>query len=294
MSQAKADQAKQAVKMRMQFMAQESEYAKNRLEQALQEEEDFKEKIKQAENDNAQMRKDLKEKELEFDKVSEELTKSEEKMVEREKTAEQAELDVGTLTRRINLTENELEIMNDRLKDILEELSIKSKAADESERGRKEFEMEGIDIDDKMNRLLKDLEEAGKIAEEADKKYDEESRRYAIMEMCLEQVEDKADDCETKLAALEEELNIVAVNMKNLEISEQEALTREESYIEQIRQCEQHLKETEERADAAEYNGSSLQREVYRLETELEEQKELIQNIKDQLDETYTDLQEYE
>lgn len=41
------------------------------------------------------------------------------------------------------------------------------------------------------------MEEAAAISTEADKKYDEEARRYAIMEMTLEAVEDKADDFET-------------------------------------------------------------------------------------------------
>lgn len=47
----------------------------------------------------------------------------------------------------------------------------------------------------------------------------------------------------SKLAELEEELNVVATNMKMLEISEQEALTREESYVEQIKQTEINLTE---------------------------------------------------
>ena len=42
-------------------------------------------------------------------------------------------------------------------------------------RGRKEFEMEGVEIDEKINSLTKQLEEAQKIAEEADKRYDEVS-----------------------------------------------------------------------------------------------------------------------
>lgn len=64
-------------------------------------------------------------------------------------------------------------------------------------RGRREFELSGVENDEKINTLEKALEEASAIASEADKKYDEESRRYAIMEMTLEAVEDKADDCET-------------------------------------------------------------------------------------------------
>ena len=47
----------------------------------------------------------------------------------------------------------------------------------------------------------------------------------------------------SKLAELEEELKTVGNNMKMLEISEQEALSREESYDEQIRDISARLKE---------------------------------------------------
>lgn len=63
------------------------------------------------------------------------------------------------------------------------------------------------------------------------------------MEVDLERTEDKADAAETKLAELEEELKVVGNNMKMLEISEQEALSREESYDEQIRDISSRLKE---------------------------------------------------
>lgn len=62
------------------------------------------------------------------------------------------------------------------------------------------------------------------------------------MEVDLERTEDKADAAETKLAELEEELKVVGNNMKMLEISEQEALSREESYDEQIREMSSRLK----------------------------------------------------
>jgi len=45
------------------------------------------------------------------------------------------------------------------------------------------------------------------------------------------------------LAELEEELKVVGNNMKMLEISEQEALSREESYDEQIRAMSATLKD---------------------------------------------------
>ncbi len=48
---------------------------------------------------------------------------------------------------------------------------------------------------------------------------------------------------DSKLAELEEELKVVGNNMKMLEISEQEALSREESYDEQIRAMSGTLKD---------------------------------------------------
>ena len=47
----------------------------------------------------------------------------------------------------------------------------------------------------------------------------------------------------SKILELEEELKVVGNNMKVLEISEQEAIQREESYAEQIKECTTRLKE---------------------------------------------------
>ena len=63
------------------------------------------------------------------------------------------------------------------------------------------------------------------------------------MEIELETTEDRADAAETRLANLEEELLTVGNNMKMLEISEQDALSREEKYDEQIRDISSRLKE---------------------------------------------------
>lgn len=102
--------------------------------------------------------------------------------------------------------------------------------------------MQGIDDDEKIGNLEKQFDEAQGIASEADKRYDESSRRFAIMEIELETTEDRADAAETKLAELEEELRTVGNNMKMLEISEQDALSREETYDEQIRDLSARLK----------------------------------------------------
>ena len=70
----------------------------------------------------------------------------------------------------------------------------------------------------------------------------------------------------SKILELEEELKVVGNNMKALEISEQEAIHREESYAEQIKECTTRLKEAEVRADMGERTLTKLQKEVDRLE----------------------------
>lgn len=146
----------------------------------------------------------------------------------------------------------------------------------------------------KISNLEKQFIEAQQIADEADKRYDESARRFAIMEVDLERTEDRADAAETKLAELEEELKVVGNNMKMLEISEQEALSREESYDEQIREMSTRLKEAEERADLGDRTMTKLQKEVDRLTEECNDQKEKYKNISEELEQTLNDLQGYE
>lgn len=98
---------------------------------------------------------------------------------------------------------------------------------------------------------------------------------------------------ESKLLELEEELKIVGNNMKSLEISEQEASQREDSYEETIRDLTQRLKDAENRAQEAERTVSKLQKEVDRLEDELLAEKERYKSISDELDSTFAELAGY-
>ncbi|CAF0946699.1 unnamed protein product [Brachionus calyciflorus] len=81
--------------------------------------------------------------------------------------------------------------------------------------------------------------------------------------------------------------------MKSLEVSEQEAIQREESYEEQIRDLSARLKDAEQRADLAERTMAKLQKEVDRLEDELLAEKEKYKNISEELDQTLNELQGY-
>ena len=67
---------------------------------------------------------------------------------------------------------------------------------------------------------------------------------------------------EMKILELEEELRVVANNLKSLEVSEEKANQREESYKEQIKTLTAKLKQAVARAEFAERSVQKLQREV--------------------------------
>merc|ERR1712107_176455 len=83
--------------------------------------------------------------------------------------------------------------------------------------------------------LEKELKEAREKAETADAHYDEVAKKPAT--------------CESEL---EEELRVVANNLKSLEVAEEKANQREKTYKEQIKTLSAKLKQAEARAEFAE------------------------------------------
>merc|ERR1712123_402216 len=105
--------------------------------------------------------------------------------------------------------------------------------------------------------------------------------------------QNKAEDDEKRIIALEEELRVVGNNPKSLEVSEEKANQREESYKEQIKTLTTKLKQAEARAEFAERSVQKLQKEVDRLEDELVHEKEKFKAISDELDQTFAEMSGY-
>ena len=84
----------------------------------------------------------------------------------------------------------------------------------------------------------------------------------ATCESDLEKAEERADVGETKILELEEELRVVANNLKSLEVAEEKANQREKTYKEQIKTLTAKLKQAEARAEFAEKSVLKLQKEV--------------------------------
>merc|ERR1712129_53995 len=144
------------------------------------------------------------------------------------------------------------------------------------ERARKSLESRNKADIDRIAQLEKQIAEFGACAEESDKRYDDVSGKISVMELDLERTEERAESAEFKLIELAEELKVVGNNMRSLEVSEQEAKSREDGQAEQIRDMGERLKDAEKTI-------STLQKECDRLEDELLVEKEKYKNISEEL-----------
>merc|ERR1711922_50415 len=106
-------------------------------------------------------------------------------------------------------------------------------------------------------------------------------------------LESRANQDEERMGKLEEELRVVANNLKSLEVSEEKANQREASNKEQIKNLTAKLKQAEARAEFAEKSVQKLQKEVDRLEDELVHEMEKFKAISDELDQTFAEMSGY-
>merc|ERR1712226_1838701 len=135
---------------------------------------------------------------------------------------------MNALNRRVQGLEEDLEKTEEKLV-ANTKLDKAGTAADDSERAKKVFENKAVDDDKRIAALEKELKEARDKAEAADATYEEVSKKLVQCEQDLEKAEERADTGETKILELEEELRVVANNLKSLEVAEEKANQREKS-----------------------------------------------------------------
>merc|ERR1711902_269088 len=119
------------------------------------------------------------------------------------------------------------------------------------------------------------------------------AKKLAQCETDLERAEERAETGEMKIIELEEELRVVANNLKSLEGSEEKANQREASYKEQIKSLTAKLKQAEARAEFAEKSVQKLQKEVDRLEDELAAEQDKFKSITEELEQTFAEMSGY-
>merc|ERR1712114_87753 len=208
--------------------------------------------------------------------------------------AAKGEDEVDELTTKARQLETELDLTT-------EKLGIVSLQLEEKEKELAATELEMNALNRRVSGLEEDLEKTeekmvaavSKLAKAADTTYDEVAKKLAQCESDLEKAEERAEVGETKIVDLEEELRVVANNLKSLEVAEEKANQREKTYKEQIKTLTTKLNQAVARAEFAEKSVMKLQKEVDRLEDELVTEQEKYKAITEELEQTFAEMSGY-
>merc|ERR1711893_133078 len=186
-----------------------------------------------------------------FDVCTEQLFEGTLKLEEKEKALSNAEGDVGALSRRVLLLEEEVERSEERLAKAVTELARQSQRADGAVKKRQQLENNNSSNEEQADKLESQLKEDKFTMAESERKYEDIAWKLATMEGELERSEERCSAGEKKILDLEEELRVVGQNLQQLEVSEEKALMREENYQNQIKNLTDSLKTAENREENA-------------------------------------------
>merc|ERR1712107_178248 len=131
-----------------------------------------------------------------------------------------------------------------------------------------------------------------KMASDNEQKLDELSRKLGVQEEELRRAVERAELAENKVKSIEEELQLVGENMKQLELSAEKAVEREEKLKDKILNLNQKYKAAEGRFEYGEMNITKLNQRVDDIEDEIYREKLKIKRCADELGETFDDMLE--
>ncbi|XP_023340117.1 tropomyosin [Eurytemora carolleeae] len=228
--------------------------------------------------------------ESQFDVVTEDLFNASIKLEEKEKVAANAEADVGALSRRIFLMEDEADKRENRLATAISDLLRASIRADEQIKLKNQLELDISTNEEDIDELENQLKEARFILAESERKYEDISRKHTNLETENARATERADNEEKKISELEEELKVVGNNLQQLEVSEEKAMAREEAYQKQIRELMNRLKIAETQAENSEMNIQRLNIRIDQIEDDMIHEKLKIKAISDDLDGTFRSM----
>jgi len=228
-----------------------------------------------------------------FDVCTETLFDVSLKLEVKEKAYTNAEGDVGGLSRRILLLEDEEEISEDRLAATVTKLCSESKRADQAIKSRQMLENKQTVSIEQTDGLESQLKEAKYMLEESERKFEDISRKLGTLEGELERSNERADMGENKIINLEEELKVVGQNLQTLEVSEEKAIQREEKYQKQISDLSKKLNDAQGRDETATMNIGRLNIKIDQIEENLLLEKLKIKHVSDDLNKTFDDMLRY-
>merc|ERR1712177_154540 len=204
--------------------------------------------------------------------------------------ADKAEEEVNDLVIKTRQLETELDMTNERYTLVSMQLEEKEKALLAAEAEMNALNRRVQTLEEDLEKTEEKLLAANTKLDKAATAADDSERAKKVFE---KKAEERADVGETKILELEEELRVVANNLKSLEVAEEKANQREKTYKEQIKTLSAKLKQAEARAEFAEKSVQKLQKEVDRLEDELVSEQEKYKAITEELEQTFAEMSGY-
>ena len=223
-----------AIKSKMKKLSAETEDATAKANRFEEEGQVHRTEAERIEHNLAVLQKKNQAQESAYDVAIEDLFNQSIKLEEREKVLANAEADVGAGIRRVFLLEGEAEKRENRLATEVSALLRASIRADEQIKAKNNLEQDISTNEEDIDELENHLKEARFVLAESERKYEDINRKYANLDSESQRAAQRADDEDKKILELEEELKVVGSNLQQLEVSEEKALEREETYQKQI------------------------------------------------------------
>jgi chromosome segregation ATPase len=211
---------------------------------------------------------------------------------EKEKEFKNAEEDVGALSRRVMLMEEEAKKADTSLADTVTKLAIQSKEADAILKKVKYYENKNMNSEVEVEEGDKNLRETNKMVSDNNQKLDEMSRKLGVQEEECKRAIERAELAESKVKDAEQELETIGENMKQLEISAEKATEREEKLKDKINNVMDRFKVAEARYEYGESNITKLNHRIDDIEDEIYREKLKIKKVSDELNDTFDDMLE--
>ena len=228
--------------------------------------------------------------EIEFDETLDKLNKANEMYEEKDKSHREVEGDISALSRRIMLLEEEAKKSETTLAITVTKLAVSSKEADEVLKKVKVVENKCMNNEVTVEELDKNLKQTTKMASDNEQKLDELSRKLGVQEDELKRAIDRAECAEKKLKGIEEELQMVGDNMKQLEKSAEKAVDSEEKLKDKIFGIQKKFLAAEGRFEYGEMNITKLNQRIDDIEDEIYREKLKIKKVAVELGETFDDM----
>lgn len=235
----------------------------------LEQESKFLEKGKEVKDTIYKDERDMGKSVADYDDIQLKLEETFANMEISQKRLEKAELEEGQTVRKLKLVEEESARVNERLNETIKKLSDAEMRISDNEQMTKIAEVRQITAEEKMEMISVHKVEAGFIAEECQRKYEEVARRMKIVESDMDRLKTRAEEANEKIGKLEAEIEEKTIRTKELQYKTLHEAEEDDKMDNKVRECKEKTKIAEMKAEFLDKSIEKLDSTIDNLYDEL-------------------------